>query len=144
MTTAQTAKTKTSKTVSNGVATAAAKKQVAPKSVVIDASGRTLGRVASEAAQHLLGKTSPDFMKNTVANIQVTINNANKLSLPERRIAGKKYLRYTGYPGGLIETPMAELIEKKGVREVIYRAVDGMIPRNKLRKGRMKRLTIND
>ncbi|HEX8946950.1 MAG TPA: uL13 family ribosomal protein [Candidatus Paceibacterota bacterium] len=111
---------------------------------VIDASGRTLGRVASEAASVLLGKKSVHFVKYRVLPVRVTIQNAKKLWLPERRIAGKEYTRYTGYPGGLRTTSMADLIEKKGVAEVIRRSVDGMIPRNKLRKERMTRLTITD
>jgi large subunit ribosomal protein L13 len=95
-------------------------------SYTIDARGRTLGRVASEAASALLGKKSAHYVQN----------------LPEKRIKGKTYQHYTGYPGGLRETPMATMIEKKGIEEVMRTAIDGMIPRNKLRKDRMKRLTI--
>ena len=58
--------------------------------------------------------------------------------------SGKEYTRYTGYPGGLRITSLANLIQKKGVGEALWKAVDGMIPRNKLRKERMKRLTITD
>lgn len=114
------------------------------KNHIIDASGRTLGRVASEAASILLGKKSVEFVKYRVLPVSVTIENAKKLWLPERRIKGKSYTHYTGYPGGLRITSMANLIEKKGVSEILRRAVDGMIPRNKLRKERMKRLIITD
>lgn len=110
----------------------------------IDASGQSLGRVASEAASVLLGKRSAQFVKNEVLPVEVTIENANALAMTEKRIAGKEYARYTGYPGGLRITPLARLIENKGVRAAIEKAVDGMIPRNKLRKERMKRLTITD
>ncbi|MBU0750002.1 50S ribosomal protein L13 [Patescibacteria group bacterium] len=110
----------------------------------VDAAGRTLGRVASEAASILLGKKSTSYVQNAVIPTEVTIINAKKLFLPERRIDGKTYVRYTGYPGGLREASMAQIIEKKGISEVLYKAVDGMIPRNKLRKDRMKRLTITD
>jgi len=110
----------------------------------IDAAGGHLGRVASEAASVLLGKKSANFVKNEVLPVEVVIVNAAKLELPEKRIAGKEYTRYTGYPGGLRTTSMTQLIEKKGVSEVLRKAVDGMIPRNKLRKERMKRLTITD
>ena len=75
--------------------------------------------------------------------IKVTINNTGKLHLPARRVKGKVYTRYTGYPGGLRITNLQMLKDKKGIEEVIRKAVDGMIPRNKLRKERMKRLTIN-
>ncbi len=117
---------------------------VAPLAYAIDASGKSLGRVASDAAQALLGKKSPKFVKNKVLPVTVTISNVQKLSMSEKRVAQKSYLRYTHYPGGLKETSMETLIATKGVKEVVRRAVDGMLPRNSLRKERMKRLIIND
>ena len=117
---------------------------VAPISYTIDAKGRTLGRVASDAAQALLGKKSAQYVQNKVLPVSVTIENASKLKLAEKRLGQKTYIHYTGYPGGLRETSMPMMIEKKGIEEVIRKAVDGMIPRNKLRKERMKRLTITD
>lgn len=108
----------------------------------IDATNRTLGRVASEAAHALLGKRSAQFTKHLTHPITVIIENASKLHLPERRVKGKVYTRYTGYPGGLREVRMDSLIEKKGVEGVIRKTVDGMIPRNKLRSPRMKNLII--
>lgn len=110
----------------------------------VDAAGEALGRVASEAAAILLGKRSATYMQNEVVDADVTIVNAGKLVMSEKRIAGKEYTHYTGYPGGLRITPMSRMIENKGVAEVLRKAVDGMIPRNKLRKERMKRLTITD
>lgn len=110
----------------------------------IDATGRTLGRVASEAAHALLGKRSAHFAKNIVLPIHVVIENVSKLHLPERRIKGKVYTRYSGYPGGFFKTGMQEVIDKKGISEVVRKTVDGMIPRNKLRTPRMKLLTIKD
>ena len=115
----------------------------APTTYSIDATDRTLGRVASEAAHALLGKRSVHFAKNQAIPVKVTINNAGKLHLPERRTKGKIYTRYTGYPGGLYSTRMDEMITKKGIAEVVKKTVDGMIPRNKLRKPRMKNLTVN-
>ncbi len=117
--------------------------KVAPSEVTVDATGRTLGRVASEAASALLGKKSVFFVKNKVTPVQVTINNVGKLKMSEKRIAGKIYTHYTGYPGGLREVSMQMLMDKKGIEEVVRKTVDGMFPRNKLRKERMKRLTIN-
>lgn len=108
----------------------------------VDAAGRTLGRVASEAAQALLGKKSVNFVKNFVVPVEVTIENAAKLVVSEKKALQKEYTRYTGYPGGLRVRTLGELIEKKGIDEAIRKAVDGMIPRNRLRKERMKRLTI--
>ena len=116
---------------------------IAPITYTIDATGRTLGRVASEAAQALQGKMSVHFSRHLVLPIEVTIENAGKLMLTERRIEGKVYTRFTGAVGGLFFTSMKEMIEKKGIGEVVRKTVDGMIPRNKLRKERMKRLTVN-
>ena len=108
----------------------------------IDATGRTLGRVASEAAHALLGKRSARFARNQALPMRVVIENAGKLHLTERRVQGKIYTRYTGYPGGLREMRMDEMIAKKGVEEVVRKTVDGMIPRNKLRTPRMKNLVV--
>jgi large subunit ribosomal protein L13 len=110
----------------------------------IDAAGGSLGRVASEAASVLLGKKSAQYRQNEVLPVEVEIVNASKLVMSEKRVKGKEYTRYTGYPGGLRITSLSMLLEKKGVSEAIRKAVDGMIPRNKLRKERMKRLTITD
>ncbi|HEX2792236.1 MAG TPA: 50S ribosomal protein L13 [Candidatus Paceibacterota bacterium] len=108
----------------------------------IDASGQSLGRVASKAASALLGKKSAQFVKNEVLPVEVEVVNASKLVMTEKRIANKEYTRYTGYPGGLRTTSMAMMLDKKGIEEVMRKTVDGMIPRNKLRKERMKRLTV--
>jgi large subunit ribosomal protein L13 len=111
-------------------------------SYTIDATNRSLGRVASEAASALLGKKSVHYVQNMVLPVRVTITNASKLAMTEKRIANKVYVHYTGYPGGLRETPMARMMDNKGIEAVLRKTVDGMIPRNKLRKDRMKRLTV--
>lgn len=110
----------------------------------IDATGQSLGRVASEAASALLGKKSAHFVRNEVLPVEVHIVNAEQLSIAEKKQAQKEYTRYTGFPGGLRITTMKMLIEKKGVSEALRKAVDGMLPRNTLRKERMKRLTITN
>lgn len=115
----------------------------APSTHTIDATSRTIGRVASEAAHALLGKRSVHFVKNQAMPVTVTINNAAKMHLPARRVKGKIYTRYTGHPGGFYETRMDVMIEKKGIAEVLKKTIDGMIPRNKLRKLRMQNLIVN-
>lgn len=110
----------------------------------IDATDRTLGRVASEAASALLGKKSVHFAKNQALPIRVVVSNAGKLHLPARRTKGTVYTRYTGHPGGLYAMTMEEMIAKKGIAEVVKKTVDGMIPRNKLRAPRMKNLVVNE
>lgn len=116
----------------------------APTTYTIDATDRTLGRVASEAASALLGKKSVHFAKNQALPVKVTINNASKLHITLRRKEGKVYTRYTGHPGGLYHTRMDVMIDKKGIAEVVKKTVDGMIPRNKLRAPRMKNLVVNE
>ena len=108
----------------------------------VDAKGRTLGRVASEAASALLGKKSTSFVRNFVVPTEVTIVNAGQIAISEKKMKQKEYVSYTGYPGGLRTTNLTMLKDKKGIEEVLRRAVDGRIPRNKLRKERMKRLII--
>lgn len=122
----------------------ATKQVIAPTSHTIDATNRTIGRVASEAAHALMGKRSVFFVKNQALPVKVVIENAGKLHLPTRRIKGKVYTRYTGHPGGFYETRMDVMIEKKGIAEVVKKTVDGMIPRNKLRALRMKNLTVKE
>ena len=116
----------------------------APTTFTIDATDRTLGRVASEAAHALLGKRSVHFAKNQAIPTKVVITNAGKMPLPTRRTKSKVYTRYTGYPGGFFKTTMEEMIAKKGIAEVVKKTVDGMIPRNKLRTPRMKNLSVTE
>ena len=108
----------------------------------IDATDRTLGRVASEAAHALLGKRSVHFTKNMAIPMTVVVENASKMNLPSTRTKGKVYTRYTGFPDGLREMTMEEMITKKGIEEVVKKTVDGMIPRNRLRAPRMKNLVV--
>ena len=116
--------------------------KIKPTKHVIDATNRTLGRVASEAAHALLGKRSVHYALNITFPIKVIVENAGKMHLPERRTKGKIYTRYTGYPGGFFKTRMDQMIDKKGIAFVLTKTIDGMIPRNKLRTPRMKNLTV--
>jgi len=109
----------------------------------IDATDRPIGRVATEAAVILLGKNSPEFAKNAVAPVQLTIENADKLKISEKKRSQKDYQRFSGYPGGLKIQSLQDLINKKGYEEVLRKAVYGMLPGNKLRAERMKRLSFS-
>ena len=110
----------------------------------IDATGKKIGRVATEAAVFLMGKNKVSFRRNVVSGEKVSIINAGKLSISEKKKDGKIYKRYSGYPGGLKETSLGELLEKKGAREVLRKAVHGMLPGNRLRPRMMKNLEINE
>jgi large subunit ribosomal protein L13 len=114
-----------------------------PTMITIDATDRTLGRVASEAAHALLGKRSVRYTPHLALPVTVVIEHAGKLRLPQKRTRSTVYKRYTGYPGGQRTATMAEVLEKKGVAEVVRKTVDGMIPRNRLRAPRMKHLIVN-
>lgn len=132
----------TTKTIAERVSAQRTLQGVDAMEYTIDASGRTLGRVASDAAKALLGKNSPHYVQNFVLPVTVTITNASKLSVSEKKAKEKEYTHYTGHVGGLRTRTLADIRDKKGIEEVIRMAVDGMIPRNRLRKERMKRLII--
>lgn len=110
----------------------------------INAEGRTLGRVASEAARALMGKKLPDYVSNKVANVSVVIENASKTKTTEKRLNETLHEKYSGFPGGLKFKTNAEIITKKGWAELYKLAIYGMLPSNKLRPLIMKKLTIRD
>ncbi len=114
------------------------------KSHTIDATNKRLGRIASEAASKLIGKDSSDFARNKAPNVEVHIINASKIKIGEKKRNQKEYAQYSGYPGGLRYEKMEDVIEKKGFREILKRAVDGMLPKNKLRAKMIKRLKISE
>lgn len=110
--------------------------------ITIDAKDKSLGRVASAAAKALLGKHSADFAKNVVAKGGVTIINAARVHISGAKGKDKKYVRYSGYPGGQKIESYAMLTARKGESEAIRKAVLGMLPKNRLQDPRMKMLTI--
>lgn len=110
--------------------------------ITIDAQDKTLGRVASAAAKALLGKHSASFAKNLVDQEGVTIVNASKVKITGAKAKDKTYIRYSGYPGGQKEETYTQLTERRGKEEAIYRAVLGMLPKNRLQTPRMKMLVI--
>lgn len=117
---------------------------MANKTYTINASGRTLGRVASEAAKALMGKTDADFTPHVRSDVKVTIENAGKLRMSEKKRRRKVYTRYSGYPGGLKTESLAQLLSRRGRAEAIRRAVKGMLPRNTMLVARLKNLSITE
>lgn len=109
---------------------------------VIDAKDKPLGRVASQAAAVLRGKNRPDFVPNKAPNVKVAITNADKIKITGKKLKQKHYIRHSGHPGGLKSLEMARVIEKKGIDYILKRAIDGMLPKNKLRKQMIKNLII--
>ncbi len=96
---------------------------------VLDAEGRPLGRVASEAAQLLLGKHKPTYEPHLAMGDHVVIINAAKVELTGAKREQKVYYRHTGYPGGLRERSFEEQMERDP-RRVLERAIKGMLPHN--------------
>ncbi len=111
---------------------------------VINATDRSLGRVATEAAMALMGKDNPNYQPNVVSDVQVVIENASKTRITEKKLDEKEYKRYSGYSGGLKFKTLRKIIESKGYKEVYTMAVRGMLPANRLRSPRLKNLQIAD
>jgi large subunit ribosomal protein L13 len=110
----------------------------------IDAAGKSLGRVASEAAKMLMGKTLPSYTANIRSNVRVNITNTSKLTIRERKLLQKTYTRYSGYPGGFKKETLGKLNTRKGHGEAVRRAIHRMLPDNTMRVARMKNLTITE
>jgi large subunit ribosomal protein L13 len=110
----------------------------------IDAQGRTIGRVATEAARILMGKNSVSYKPNVAPKVTVVVENASKISLTPHKRANTVYTRYSGYPGGLKSETLGDVIEKHSYGEAIRRAVRGMLPANKLRKEMLANLIIKE
>ncbi len=108
----------------------------------IDATGKRLGRLATEVATLLMGKDSTKFVKHKAPSVEVIIQNASKLDISPKKMEQKIYTSYSGYPGGLKKRPMNKVIEKHGYEEVVRKAVHGMLPGNKLRPIMMKNLKV--
>ncbi len=113
------------------------------KTHTIDAAGKTIGRIASEAAKALMGKTSADYTPNVLSVVKVTVNNCDKIYTRERKRQQKVYTHYTGHPGGLKKETLANLNARKGHGQAVVVAVSRMIPRNTMHTARMKNLTVN-
>ena len=108
---------------------------------LVDATGKTLGRLASEIAKILMGKHKPTYTPHVDGGDFVVVVNAEKIHATGKKLNQKIYYRHTGYPGGLKEITLREMLQKKP-EEVIRLAVRGMLPKNKLRDRRMKRLKV--
>ncbi len=115
--------------------------QVSRQWFVLDASEIPLGRLATRAASFLLGKAKPTITAHTDGGDYVIIVNAQKLVVTGNKMLDKKYYHHSLYPGGIKESSLGEKLSKDP-QSVIYAAVRGMLPVNKLRPGRLLRLKI--
>lgn len=110
----------------------------------IDASGRTIGRVASEAAKALMGKTRADYTPHILSDVKVVIENAGKLRISERKRGSQTYQRYSGYPGGQKVETLGMLMARKGTGAALRLAISRMLPRNRMKTARLKNLTVTE
>jgi large subunit ribosomal protein L13 len=115
--------------------------QRGPKWVVVDAADQALGRVATRVARVLIGKDKPSFTPYLDSGDHVVVINAQKIRLTGNKLNAKVYRRHSGYPGGLKETPAKRLFEGRA-DWMLREAVLGMLPKNKLRARRAKKLRI--
>ena len=105
----------------------------------IDATGKVLGRLATEVAVLLRGKDNPGFLLYKDAGDDVIIKNIEKIIISGKKMDQKKYYHHSGYPGGLKEVSMKKIFEKNP-SEILKKAVLGMLPKNRLRPRQIKRL----
>jgi len=107
----------------------------------VDVEGKILGRVATEIAKLLNGKTRPDFTPNVDGGAGVIVLNCGKIRVTGAKEEQKVYKRYSGYPGGQKETVYKEMKEKDP-KYIVRHAVKGMLPKNKLGALMLKRLKL--
>jgi large subunit ribosomal protein L13 len=115
--------------------------EVERKWYVVDAAGQTLGRLASEVARVLRGKHKPIYSPSVDTGDYVIVVNAERIHVTGRKLDQKMYYRYSGYPGGLKQITLRNLLQKHPTR-VIKHAVKGMLPRNKLGRRMFKKLRV--
>ena len=109
--------------------------------VVVDAEGKTLGRLATRIADILRGKHKPTYTPHVDVGDFVVVVNAEKIRVTGKKLTDKLYWRHSGYPGGIRSRTLAEMLEKQP-EEVIRKAVKGMMPRNRLSRQQLTKLKV--
>lgn len=108
---------------------------------LIDADGKTLGRLATEVASRLRGKHKPEFTPHVDTGDYIVVVNAEKVHVTGNKENGKVYWRHTGYPGGIKSTDVAAMRAKHPER-MIESAVRGMLPKNPLGRAMFRKLKV--
>lgn len=119
----------------------AKKEDMAREWFVVDAQGLVLGRLATKIAHRLRGKDKPIFTPYMDTGDFVIVVNADKVILTGKKLTDKIYYSYSGYPGGLRETPAGKMLKEKPAN-VLRMAVKGMLPKNSLGRAMLKKLKI--
>ena len=109
--------------------------------LVVDATGQTLGRLATQIATVLRGKHKPEYTPHCDVGDFVVVVNAEKIAVTGRKREEKLYHRYSGYPGGLRTRTFAEMLERRP-EEPLRLAVKGMLPRNRIARAQLRKLKI--
>lgn len=109
--------------------------------LLIDAAGKTLGRISTEIATLLLGKHKPQYAPHIDCGDNVIVINAAQIKVTGSKLTDKRYWRHSGYPGGIKSRSLEELLAQYPER-VIQNAVAGMLPKNRLQDDRMHRLKV--
>jgi large subunit ribosomal protein L13 len=109
--------------------------------LLVDANGQTLGRLATQIADALRGKTKPEYTPHCDTGDFVVVVNAEKIAVTGNKRADKKYYRHSGYPGGIKERSLNDMLERRP-EEVIRKAVKGMLPRNRLARKQLTKLKV--
>ena len=108
---------------------------------VVDAEGKTLGRLATQIADTLRGKRKPQYTPHVDTGDFVIVVNAEKIAVTGKKLDQKLYHRHSGYPGGLKSRPLRVQLERQPT-EVIRKAVKGMLPRNRLSRAQLLKLKV--
>lgn len=108
---------------------------------VVDASGKVLGRLATQIADMLRGKNSPMFTPHADSGVYVVVVNCDKVKLTGNKMEDKMYVRYSGWRSGLKETSARDVFAKNP-GDLVYMAVKGMLPKNKLSRQLIKKLRV--
>jgi large subunit ribosomal protein L13 len=109
--------------------------------LLVDAAGQTLGRLSTQIADALRGKTKPEYTPHVDTGDFVVVINAEKIAVTGNKRADKKYYRHSGYPGGIKERTLNDMLERRP-EEVIRHAVKGMLPRNRLARKQLTKLKV--
>jgi large subunit ribosomal protein L13 len=109
--------------------------------LVVDATGLTLGRLATQIADALRGKRKPEYTPHVDTGDFVIVVNAEKISVSGNKRTEKRYYRHSGYPGGIKSRSLEEMLERRP-EEVIRLAVKGMLPRNRLARKQLTKLKV--
>ena len=109
--------------------------------LVVDASGQTLGRLATQIATALRGKRKPEYTPHVDTGDFVVVVNAAKIAVTGNKLADKRYYRHSGYPGGIKERSLEEMLRRRP-EEVIRHAVKGMLPRTRLGRKQLTKLKV--